>query len=119
MAEDIKIGPINIVLTYGSKIRALIKLQIRVLGGQERIKASIALKIFYLNENTGEVYSHFLHTEMLVLHPHLENYEGLFMEWVNRVVTNLDDYNEKGSGSVVLFIEKLELNITKLKKNSL
>ena len=87
------------------------------MGGRDSIKASIVLQIFYLNESHGEVYDHNVHTEMLVMYPHLENYESVFMQWVDNTVSHLDNYNENGSGSVVLFVENLSVNICKFKKD--
>jgi hypothetical protein len=81
------------------------------------LKASIALKIFFLNENASELYSKYLHTEMLVIRPHLSNYADIFLDWVNSIQTKWENYNEGGSGSVVLFIESLNVNICRFKKD--
>jgi hypothetical protein len=51
------------------------------------------------------------------MYPHLENYESVFMQWVDNTVSHLDNYNENGSGSVVLFVEILSVNICKFKKD--
>jgi hypothetical protein len=55
-------------------------------------------------------------TEMIPLHPDVLNFEGVFMEWVDTVVTQLDNNVERGSGSVVLFIESLDVNVGKFKR---
>ena len=57
-----------------------------------------------------------VHTEMMVLHPHLGNYENVFMQCLDSTVTHPDNYNEEGSGSVVLFVENLSVNIDEFKK---
>jgi hypothetical protein len=48
-----------------------------VWGGRDSLKASIALKYIF-NEIASELYSKYLHTEMLEIHPHLSNYEVFF-----------------------------------------
>jgi hypothetical protein len=53
---------------------------------------------------------------MLVVYPHLEYYENVFMQWIDHNITHLEKYNENVSGSVVLFIENLSVNISKFKK---
>ena len=42
---------------------------------------------------------------------------SVFMQWVDNTVSHLDNYNENGSGSVVLFVEILSVNICKFKKD--
>ena len=109
--------PVDIVHSYVGKIRALLERVIREGGGRDGIKAAIAQKIIYFNEKADEVYERYLRTEMLPLHPDLNNFEGVFMEWVDNIVTKLDNYTELGSGSVVLFIGSLDINVGKFKKN--
>jgi hypothetical protein len=41
---------------------------------------------------------------------------GGYLDWVSSIVTKLDNYNEGGSGSVVLFFENLSVNICRFKK---
>jgi hypothetical protein len=38
------------------------------------------------------------------------------MQWIDNIVTHLENYNENGSGSIVLFVENLSVNICKFKK---
>ena len=40
-----------------------------------------------------------------------------FLDRVDSIVTRLDNYNEKGSGAVVLCIENIDVNVCKLKKS--
>ena len=54
---------------------------------------------------------------MQPLHLDLNNFDGVFMEWVDNIVTKLGNYAEVGSGSVVLFIGSLDINVGKFKKN--
>ena len=42
---------------------------------------------------------------------------AFFSELVGSIFNRVESHNEDGSGSVVLFIENLDLNVTKLKKN--
>jgi hypothetical protein len=86
-------------------------------GGRDSIKVSIVLKVFYLNERKSEVYHHYLHTDMLVVYPHLENFVDVFIEWRGHIIAHLENYNENSSGSVVLFVENLSVNICKFKKD--
>jgi hypothetical protein len=39
------------------------------------------------------------------------------MQWVDNIITHLENYNEHERGSVVLFIENLSVNICKFKKD--
>jgi hypothetical protein len=47
----------------------------------------------------------------------LENYEDIFLEWVNSIVTKLDNYNQGDSGAVILFIENSNVNNCKFKED--
>ena len=64
--------------------------------------------MLYLNENSGDLYSDYLQTEMITIHSHLENFEGVLMEWEDSIFTKLNNYNERG---VVLFIGNLNVKI--------
>jgi hypothetical protein len=53
---------------------------------------------------------------MLAIRPQLSNYKG-FLDWVSSIRTKLDNYDEGGgSGSVVLFIESLSINMCRFKR---
>jgi hypothetical protein len=108
--------PIDIVHEYIKKNSCTFRKPDLVVGDRDSIKASIVLKIVYLNERQSEVYDHYVHTEILVLHSHLENYETVFMQCIDTIFAHLKNYNENGSGSVVLFIENLSVNICKFKR---
>ena len=54
---------------------------------------------------------------MLAIRPYLENNEEVFLDWVSSIITKLDNYNEGGSGSVVLFIENMSVNICRFKNH--
>lgn len=60
--------------SHVGKIRALCEKQIPEAGGRDSVKASIAQKICFLNENLGKMYSHYMLTEMQTLHMDLENF---------------------------------------------
>ena len=62
------------------------------------------------------MYLYYVQTEMLAFHPHLQYFNGVFLDWVESIVTKLDNYNERESGSVVLYIKNLDVNVRKLKK---
>ena len=109
--------PVEIVHAYVDKIRALLENQIQLWGGRDSIKVSIVLKVFYLNEGKSEVYHHYIHSEMRLVYSNLENFEGAFMDWVGQIITHLENFNENGSGSLVLFVENLSVNICKFKKD--
>jgi len=65
-------------------------------------------KIFYLNAKSADVYLHYMQNEMQRLHLDLHNFEGVFLYWVNSIVSTSDNYSDGGSRSVVLFIENLD-----------
>ena len=69
----------------------------------------------FFNEKSGEVYSHYLQTEMQTLHPDLHNNEGVFFR-LSSILNKVDCYNENVSDSKALFIESLDVNITKFEK---
>ena len=51
-----------------------------------------------------------------MLHPLLQNFECVFFGWVDSIMTQLDNYNERESRAAVLLIENLDVNVCKLKK---
>ena len=53
---------------------------------------------------------------MQTLQPDLHNFEGLFSDWVGEMFNRMEGYNENWRGLSALFIEKLELNIIKYKR---
>ena len=91
--------PVEIVHEYVDRIRAMLENQIQLWGGaRDSIKVSIVLKVFYLNEGKSEVYHHYVHTEIRLVYPKLENFEGVFSEWLDHIFTHLENYNEMGAG---------------------
>jgi len=46
------------------------------------------------NRRYSTVFNH-VQTEMLMLHLHLQNFEGVFFYWVYNIVTKLDNYNDR------------------------
>jgi hypothetical protein len=74
MGGNFVFDPIEIVHDYVDKIRALLENQIQLWGGRDSIEVSIVLKVFYLNEGKSEVYYHYIHSEMHVIYPNLENF---------------------------------------------
>ena len=43
----------------------------------------------------------------------MHNFDGVFMDWAENIVTKLANDNERGSKSKVLFIEDLDVNVDK------
>ena len=59
------------------------------------------------------MYSRRVQSELLPLYSDLHNFEGIFMDWVDSIVTKLGNCTERGSRAVVLFIEYLDVNVGK------
>jgi hypothetical protein len=57
MSGSIVTDPMAITHSYVNKIRALLEKQTGVCRGRDNLKASIALNLYFLNENVGELYS--------------------------------------------------------------
>ena len=95
-ADGIVTNPIDIVHSCVGKIRA----------------GEIYSPVY----KSGEIYSHYIQTEMRTFHPALHNFEGIFFRLGGSVFNKVDSYNGMGSGSVVLFIENLDVDVTKFKK---
>ena len=74
-SSSIYTDPVEIAPSSVSKIRALLEKHNRE-GGVGTVK-SIHRPIFF-NENSADVYSHYLKTEMATLHQNLQNFEGVF-----------------------------------------
>ena len=108
MTDPVDIVPFNV-----GKIQALLERQIREGMGD----GSNRTKNYLCKRKSDEVYSHYVQTEILTLHLYLHSSEGLFMDRVDSIVTKLDKYRGKGSGSVALFISNLDVNVYKLKGN--
>ena len=51
------------------------------------------------------------------LHPDLHNFECVFSHCVGRIFQRVENYIENGSGSVVVFIKNLDVNVMKFKRN--
>ena len=52
---------------------------------------------------------------MKTLLPDFYNFAFAFSDWVGSIFNRVDNYYEKLSGSIVLLIETLDLNVTKFK----
>ena len=53
---------------------------------------------------------------MRILYPDGHNFQGVFSDWVENIFYRVENHNDYMSGSVVLFIENLDVNVTKFKK---
>ena len=67
-----------------------------------------------LNENTNDVYLHYLQTEMWTRHQHFQNFNGDSSVWVDSVFNRVENHDE--NGSVVLFMWNLDLNVMEFKE---
>ena len=63
------------------------------------------------------MYLNYIQAKMQILRPELHNFDD-FLDWVGTLFNKADRYNEKGSGSVALSIESLDVSVTKVKKES-
>ena len=112
----ILIDPVETLHTYIDKIRALIESQIQNWGGRDGIKASISQKVYLQKGQSGDIFHFYFSTGNQTFYPGLNNFEDNLFNWVNKLISTLDTFNEKGSGSTILFIEHLDLKLSKLKK---
>jgi len=53
---------------------------------------------------------------MLTLHPDLKKFESVVSDWFGSIFNRVENQNKMGAGQLFLFIENLDVNLTKFKK---